>query len=324
MAEVINAKYAILEMDFIANAIVQTSKIKVNQVTQISGIPTYKIKKDLVDRFKTEILGEVWHTESDNIEYIIIYSDGTANVQRRKQNYNFTTKQTSWKSYVYKGYTAEDVSVLSEKIEQFIEATRLVNRFQIDESITSISQEYTFWDTTLTKRLGEKNQMLAASDWRMLPDVEDNYDGEKDNWILWRSKIRNIAKEYFSNDALKELEANFDIQWYKDLYNLKWPMDPVYFAKTYPDRVESDGSLTGYLETDDCWVERDTDASTDLIMSRITNISELSAKWSKSRRIVSEHVKEMMQLMKVEEFVENGIDYTKIYTQEEIDALGEE
>jgi len=31
-----------------------------------------------------------------------------------------------------------------------------------------------------------------------------------------------------------------------------------------------------------------------------------------------------MQMMRCEEFVENGIDYTTLYTQEEIDALGEE
>ncbi len=82
--------------------------------------------------------------------------------------------------------------------------------------------------------------------------------------------------------------------------------------------------MTGYLDTDDCFVKRDTDASTDLILSRITNISELSAKWNQSRRVVSELTRDIMQLMKCEEFVDNGIDYTTLYTQEEIDALGEE
>ena len=31
-----------------------------------------------------------------------------------------------------------------------------------------------------------------------------------------------------------------------------------------------------------------------------------------------------MKTMKLEEFVAGGIDYTKLYTQEEFDALGEE
>ena len=325
MAEEKFVRRAVYEMDFISNFVVETGINVTNKLTGKTGAPSYKLKPELVERFKTEVLGDLWHTESDTIEYIVIYNDGTANVQRRKQKYNFTTKESYFQSYVFKAFTVDDVVALKDKIEAFLEAQRVVNQFQINDKITSISQEHAFWDSTLTKRITEKQNMLNATDWRVLPDIADNYPGEKDNWIKWRAKVRDIGKEYLAWDSIQAMGMeNFDIEWFRGINELKWPMDPKVFAKQFPDRVNADKSLTGYLDTDDCFVKRDTDASTDLILSRITNISELSARWNESRRVVSDLTKEIMQMMRCEEFVDNGIDYTTLYTQEEIDALGEE
>ena len=175
---------------------------------------------------------------------------------------------------MFKAFTEDDVVTLKNNLEAFLEAHRIVNQFQINDKINSISQEHAFWDSTLTKRITEKQNMLNATDWRVLPDVADNYPGEKDNWIKWRAKVRDIGKEYFAWDSIQAMGMeNFDIEWFKGINELKWPMDPKVFARQFPDRVNDDKSLTGYLDTDDCFVKRDTDASTDLILSRITNIS---------------------------------------------------
>ena len=163
----------------------------------------------------------LWHTESDTIEYIVIYNDGTANVQRRKQKYNFTTKESYFQSYVFKAFTVDDVVALKDKIEAFLEAQRIVNQFQINDKITSISQEHAFWDSTLTKRITEKQNMLNATDWRVLPDVADNYPGEKDAWIKWRAKVRDIGKEYLAWDSIQAMGMeNFDIEWFKGINEL--------------------------------------------------------------------------------------------------------
>lgn len=325
MVQEIYPRHPIYELDFIANFVVETSTIKHNYRTGAKGSPMYKIKKEFIDRFKTEVLGDLWHNESDTIQYITIYSDGTADVQRRKQKYNFNTKESSFKSYFFKGFTIDDVVTLKNNVEAFLESTRIVNRLQINDSITAISEEYAFWDATLSKRMSEKQNLLSSTDWRILPDVIDNYPGERDNWVKWRSKVRDIGKEYFRWESIKSrgLEK-FDIEWFKGICELKWPMDPKIFSTQFPDRVNADNSLTGYLETDDCYVKRDTDAGTDLIMSRILNINELSTKWNKSRQVVGELTREIMQKMSLEDFVDNGIDYTKLYTQEELDALGED
>ena len=312
-------------MDFISNFVVETGISVTNQLTGKKGSPSYKLKADLVERFKTEILGDLWHTETDTLEYMIVYNDGTANVQRRKQKYSFSTKQSYFQSYAFKAFTADDVTALIANIEAFLEAHKLVNQFQINDKITSISQEHAFWDSTLTKRLNEKQSMLQATDWRVLPDITDNYPGEQEDWKKWRAKVRDTGKEFFRWESIQSMGLeNFDIEWFRGINELQWPLDPVLFKRTFPSRVNDDGSLSGYLETDDCFVDRDTDASTDLILSRIVNINELSAKWNQSRRVVRELTKEIMQMMRCEEFVDNGIDYTTLYTQEEIDALGED
>ena len=325
MAEEKFIKQTLYEMDFISNFVVETGSTVTNQLTGKKSSPAYKLKKDMVERFKTEVLGELWHTETDTIEYLVVYNDGTAHVQRRKQKYSFTTKESYFQSYNFKSFTADDVETLISNIQAFLEAHRIVNQLQINDKITSISQEHAFWDNTLAKRMNEKHNMLNATDWRVLPDITDNYPGEKDDWIKWRAKVRDTGKEFFRWESIKAMGLeNFDIEWFKGINEIKWPIDPVLFKRTFPSRVNDDGSLSDYLETDDCFANRDTDASTDLILSRITNISELSAKWNKSRRVVGELTKEIMQMMKCEEFVDNGIDYTTLYTQEEIDALGEE
>ena len=45
-------------MDFISNFVVETGINVTNKLTGRSGAPSYKLKPDLVERFKTEVLGE--------------------------------------------------------------------------------------------------------------------------------------------------------------------------------------------------------------------------------------------------------------------------
>ena len=99
-------------------------------------------------------------------------------------------------------------------------------------------------------------------------------------------KVRDTGKEFFRWESIQSIGLeNFDIEWFRGI-NGPVVLDPVLFKRTFPSRVNDDGSLSGYLETDDCFVDRDTDASTDLILSRIVNINELSTKWNQSRRVV--------------------------------------
>ena len=89
-----------------------------------------------------------------------------------------------------------------------MEAQRIVNQFQINDKITSISRAC-FLGFYSNKRITEKQNILNATDWRVLPDVADNYPGEKDAWIKWRAKVRDIGKEYllgfYSSDGYGEL-----------------------------------------------------------------------------------------------------------------------
>ncbi len=45
--------------------------------------------------------------------------------------------------------------------------------------------------------------------------------------------------------------------------------------------------------------------------------------YTKAERTTTSAVKEMMKLLQLEDFVEGGIDYTKIYTEEDLNDMAE-
>lgn len=82
------------------------------------------------------------------------------------------------------------------------------------------------------------------------------------------------------------------------------------------------GHTTYLKEGDDTqWVERETESSRDLMESKLINIGELRQRYVDSRRIVNQKVQDIMKLMRVEEIIEGGVDYTTMYTEEEINDM---
>jgi hypothetical protein len=219
-------------------------------------------------------------------------------------------------TYTFNGYTAEQVADLKEKVLIFLDANKVVKEIEINQYVSKIDDNILFFDKTYLKRLQERNSILATTDWRILPDVVDTYAGEKDNWILYRQKIRlmgiNAVEDYAT-----------PLEFFKAIRSLKWPVDPKIFRDLYPDGVNVDGDVVEYLGTDTQWVERDTDSSRDLVESRLSHIIAMRQDYIKAERKTSSAVKEMMKLLKLEDFVEGGIDYTKIYTEEDLNDMAE-
>ena len=60
MAEEKFIKKAVYEMDSISNFVVETGISVTNKLTGKKGSPAYKLKEDMVERFKTEVLGELF------------------------------------------------------------------------------------------------------------------------------------------------------------------------------------------------------------------------------------------------------------------------
>jgi len=268
----------------------------------------YSINPELKQRFLNEYVGELWHSEKDILEYVIFYNTGEYFCQRRKLKYDFNTQASYWNTYQFTGATFDQAGELYDKLKTLAQSQDIAKTFDLMDKIEKVDKEYLYYDQRYNKRIREKNAMLAASDWRILPDVVDSYEGEKDKWMKWREELRNVLILHPS-----KFENTLDLL--KHLHSIKWPIDPKKYKEKYPEnQVE-------YLATSDQWVERDTDASADFVEQRLRNIMELRQRYIESNRKVEKEVLEMMKILRVEDFVEAGIDYTKLYTEEELNDL---
>lgn len=277
-------------------------------IVNMRPIKKYSLNPELKERFLNEYVGQLWHNEKDVLEYVIFYNTGEYFCQRKKLRYDFNTQANYWSVYQFTGASQEQSQELFSKLTILAKTQDIVKEYNIAEKIEKVDKEYLYYDQRYNKRIRERNAMLAACDWRVLPDVVDSYEGEKDQWIKWREELRNVLILHPSN-----FESTLELL--RHLHNIKWPIDPKKYKEKYPDNEVE------YLSTEDQWVKRDTDASTNFVESRLRNIMELRQRYIDSNRIIEKEVKEMMQMLRVEDFVEAGIDYTKVYTEDEINDL---
>jgi len=72
-------------------------------------IPRYEILPQIKERFLSEVVGDFWHTEEDQLQALMFFNDGSLHCQRRKTKYSFADGLKSWVSYTFTGYTQEQV-----------------------------------------------------------------------------------------------------------------------------------------------------------------------------------------------------------------------
>ena len=306
---------SVLEIDLLNSVVIDATHIldlpngtKINQ--------PIRILPDIMERFKTEVVGDTFHMEGDELQHVIFYSDDTAIIQRKKLKYDFATDSATAVQYIFNGATTEQILALKARVIDLISASRIVREKQIQDKIVKISEEKLFYDAKMNKRLEERKAMLKGSDWRVLPDIEDSYEGEKEMWKKWRKTLREM--EVFN--ATYEDSLDF----FKALHHLKWPIDPSIFRQAFPDGVDRDGNPVEYLGTDDQWTKRDIDASKDYVGDRMASVIEWRDRSTNAKRNVAKSVEELMKLMRVEDFVENGIDYSEFYDEADINDLATE
>lgn len=285
MAEI---KQAILEADFLNNFII-------SHPDKVIVLP------ELKDKFLNTAIDPFWHSETDQLDYFTYYNNGTYFCQRKKLKYDFKENINYWSTYTFKGASEDQAKDLSDKIRDFFATIVEVKKVKYDVEVQKVEEELLFFDQRYAKKVLERNEMLVASDWRVLPDIVDKYPGEKDMWIKWRSALRNETVK-----APAEFEKGLDFLKY--LYELKWPIDPEIYRKKYPNNEVE------YLSTDDQWVKYDSMASTDFVNSRIVNLAKIAGNYSESYRKVNASTLNMMRLLGIDEIA--PIDWSIYYTDE--------
>lgn len=304
--ETIIVKLPVLEVDILNNIIIDNTRSFDNPDGQ-KMLHKADILPGMKERFLKEYVGEEWNTPEDQLEYIVFYNNKEYFCQRRKQKFDFKSESIYWTSYEYKGATEEQVVNLQKKFADLMIITEKTKELSIVDKLKEIDTNYMFFDQRYAKRIMERNRFLAVSDWRVLPDVADTYEGEKNEWMAWRNALRTMT--------IKKLEDFPDtLAFLKHLYELKWPVDPKYYRKLYKNaEVE-------YLNLDDPlqWVDRDTKASVDFVESRLRNLYEMRQKYTDTTMKVRQDILDMMKKLNIHDFVDAGVDYSLFYTEEDL------
>lgn len=285
MAEI---RKTLLEADFLNNYLV-------------SGGNKIEITSELKQKFFENYIDSFWNNSKDEIDYFAYYSTGQYFCQRKKLKYDFKENVSYWTTYSFSGASKDQAKQLYDKLCDFTVTLQEVKQAKVNAEIQKIDQEALFFDQRYTKKILERNSMLTASDWRVLPDIVDKYPGEKDMWIRWRSALRNETVK-----KPDEFERGLDFMKY--LYELKWPIDPEIYRNKYPN------SEVEYLSTEDQWVKYDSEASQDFVNTRIVNLAKIANNYTESRKRVSQSSLEMMRLLGIDELA--PIEWDRYYTDE--------
>lgn len=307
----------LLEVDFLNDLAVHFDAKYVHPDTNVMEVPNYPLKSEMKEQFLSDVVGTYWHTDQDKLDTVIFYNDGSVYCQRRKLKYDFDTSSQYWDTYHFNTPTNVEIVDLYNNIIVYLQGLEVCRKFEVIGKTQSIDEELMFFDQTYSNRLIERNKILAMTDWRVLDDVDDSYVGEKDEWKKYRQALRDTA-------IAKPSDYDTPLDFFKEMTTMKWPVDPKNYRKEYPNGQDANGDAVEYLKADDDkqWVPDWEDSSVDMLHSKLVNINELRQKYRDANVIVKKEVRDMMKLLKMEDFVTNGIDYTKVYTQEEIDAMG--
>lgn len=279
------------EVDFINKYVVMRAIGTQGLPDKSVEVSAKKIDEKLIDQFYIKV-DPFWHSENDLLEIFILFNDGHYLCQRKKLKYDFATKTNYWQSYNFNVAPEDKVQLIKSQIEAFLVINEEVVRYNILKNVEEIGQESIFFERRYFKRIHEKNMMIAACDWRVLPDIEDSYPGEKDMWIKWRKIMREeIVK------SPTEFENPLDFLQY--LYEIKYPIDPKIYREKYPNQEVE------YLQTDDQWTSYDGDASSDFVTQRLPNMLNFSRQYLTIQRKISSKLMEFVNTFGITDVYED-------------------
>lgn len=290
-------KTSVMEADFLNNFIVILPHDKTT------------ITPELKERFLAS-LDPFWHTDKDQLDFFQVFNTGEYFCQRKKLKHDFTENVSYWSTYSFTGATKEQAANFKSLLEDFFTVTTEVKISEINQKIEKIDKELIFFEQRYEKKVMEKNAMLAASDWRVLPDVEDSFPGEKDMWIAWRSALRNYVIKMPS-----DFESN--LEFFKYSFNIKYPIDPKNYFKKYPDGKLEDGSpAPEFLDQNDPnqWVGYDAEASVDFVNKRMLNIIRYAGNYKPTYARIKASVLDLMKKLEVDQIF--PIDWDNYYVDE--------
>lgn len=277
-----------------------TSRTTVAQrevILEINFSEKLAARGQIATHFKDEVwenvilksLPSTWHDPGkDEIQFLVFYNDKTYFCQKRRSKYDFESKSSYWASYVYSEGSKEQAQELYEIFDGVSRVQKQANySFWIEKGKELYDQAF-YYEAKWVKKMKDIQTMLLYSDWRVLPDAPQKFDGERDMWIKWRDEMRSLMVSY---DSFETPYKAFEY-----VSKLKFPLDPRNYLKEYPEKdVE-------YLSSEDQYVKQEFMASNDWVAARIMDINDFMENYIPSEVYVTKKVKELLDELKMEQY----------------------
>lgn len=154
-------------------------------------------KYSLNDEKLASLLGripEVWNTEKDRLISFSLYDDKTYSCFRKKNSYNFSTKETEEKSYFFDGVTQQQVDELIGILASFYNECLLADQENVYQSIIDSIQNTSFIKERI---LLMRENSLQRSDYMFNRDYTFKSAEEEQKWADYRQQWRDITQQDF-------------------------------------------------------------------------------------------------------------------------------
>ncbi len=288
-------KKPILEYDAINRIILIRTKTSEGEYTYNSAFLSIPLNKSLLKNISDE-----WSNDNDRIVLFAIYEDGEYFLYKEKLKFDFATKETKWIRYEYKDLSVAQAKELFEIIKAAVYAQQLDKQIEKSNNILELANKDYYLKQKSLQREEERDKLLRESDWTILEDAPQTFEGEKELWIVWRNKLRDIVK------TPENFEDALDYLIYDEEF--KWPIDPLIYHNNYPDHnVE-------YLSTEDQFVKSHFASynSPETILGESIRLAALRAKELQENGVsVDTQLYKLIEKYKLTDALEN-VDITNL------------
>jgi hypothetical protein len=208
----------------------ETGNYAYNSVV-ISSVINENILKNIPDE---------WSNDNDRIILFAIYENGEYIIEKEKLKYDFSTKNTRWIQYTSDFLTIEQAKELYNILNAAITIDTEVKNYSATKEYLELSKTAYYLSEFNKKNDDFIEELLRGTDHKVLPDAPELFENEKEMWITWRNKLRDLDK------IRDDFETDLDyIIWIEEM---KWPIRPDQYYSKYSNLEEE------YLSTPDQFV----------------------------------------------------------------------
>jgi hypothetical protein len=144
---------------------------------------------------------EYWNTEKDYLVKFVWLEDNTYICQRKKQIFNFTTRQTEEKLYFFDYAPKEQVDELVSFFTNYFTTKKIEKIDNLYDTILNSLGDFSYLKYSL---MSARQKLLAESDYRMMTDYPLDEE-QKELWSTYRQELRDITSQqaWIDNNMLE-------------------------------------------------------------------------------------------------------------------------